>query len=322
MKFLLVALLFTFTLLAQPIKIALLNAPSVIGKYSYSTYSVALATLFSRNIPFELISIDIKDESSSSILLALENAKAQKVDALLAPLTIAGAQELVKSNPNFPIFIPTVHKRDVQCSINTIVFGAIDYQEQIRRLQPHMSNSVATFYDDSPIGNNLNVFTGTVAKSSAPYSIDTQGANIVKYLHRPAVFGKKSIIVHLPIVKTSMLIAHLTFVGAREHNILSTQMSFDPTLISLTQSKDRKNMIVANSIVTHVPSIYEMNAFFNNDLTFDWINYATSVGVDYLISLLTNEQRQYQLSINDSQVIYPVELMTPKEFGFEPLSKK
>jgi SRSO17 transposase len=119
-----------------------------------------------------------------------------------------------------------------------------------------------------------------------------------------------------------MLIAHLTFVGAHEHNILSTQMSFDPTLISLTQSKDRKNMIVANSIVTHVPSIYEMNALFNNDLTFDWINYTTSVGADYLISLLNNEQRQYQLSINDFQVIYPVELMSPKEFGFEPFSKK
>jgi hypothetical protein len=322
MKTLLITLFFTLSLWAQPIKIALLSAPGVIGKYSSSTYSVALATLFSRNVPFELISIDMKDESSSSILLALEKAKAQDVNALLAPLTVAGAQELVNSNPNLPIFIPTVHKRDIQSSDNAIVFGAIDYQEQIRKLQPHMTNAVATFYDDSPIGNNLNVFTSTVVKSSTPYPIDTQGANIVKYLGRPAAFGKKSVIVHLPIVKTSMLIAHLTFVGAHEHNILSTQMSFDPTLISLTQSKDRKNMIVANSIVAHVPSIYEMNALFNNDLTFDWINYTTSVGADHLISLLNNEQRQYQLSINDFQVIYPVELMSPKEFGFEPFSKK
>ena len=322
MKILLIILLSIITLCAQPLKIALLSAPSVVGKYSSSTYNVALATLLSRNITFELISIDMKDESTSSIHIALESAKAKNIDALLAPLTITGVQELVKTAHDFPIFIPTVHKRDVQTNDNSIIFGAIDYQEQILALKPYMSNAVATFYDESPIGNKLNAFTSTIAKSSTPYSIDTQGANIVKYLGRPSAFNKKSIITHLPIVKTSMLIAHLTFVGAHEHNILSTQMSFDPTLITLTQSKDRKNMIIANSIVQQVPQIYEINSLMNNDLTFDWINYTTSVGADYLISLLMNEQRQYQLSINDSQVIYPVELMTPKEFGFEPFSKK
>ena len=317
MKKVVLFLLLSLYCWAKPLTIGILSAPSVVGKYSTSTYSVALATLLSRNVSFELISIDMKDESSASIHWALEKVNSQNMDALLAPLTTAGVQELVKSAPDIPIFVPTVHKRDVQTSDNAIVFGAIDYQEQILALKPYMTNAVATFYDDSPIGSNLNTFTSTIAKSSTPYPIDTQGANIVKYLSRPAAFSKKSVIVHLPIVKTSMLIAHLTFVGAHEHNILSTQMSFDPTLISLTQAKDRKNMIVANSIVTQVPSIYEINALMNNDLTFDWINYTASVGTDYLISLLIKEERLYPLAIRDSQVIYPVELMTPKEFGFE-----
>lgn len=326
MKIALIILFFLIPLWAQPIKIALLSAPGVVGKYSSSTYNVALATLLSRNIAFELISIDMKDESLESISLAMGKIQTDKIDAILAPLTITGAKNLIKATPTLPIFIPTVHKRDIDTSSGNIIFGAIDYQAQIQALEPLMAHSVATFYDDSPVGSNLNNATSAIAsnakKSATPYSIDTEGSNIVKYLGKPSAFSKKSVITHLPIVKTSMLIAHLTFVGAHEHNILSTQMSFDPTLITLTQYKDRKNMIIANSIVQQVPQIYEINSLMNNDLTFDWINYTTSVGADYLISLLHHEERLYSLTLNDEQMIYPIELMRPKEFGFEPFTKK
>jgi len=179
------------------------------------------------------------------------------------------------------------------------------------------------------VGKNLAQLTQSVAseskKGSIPsslYSVNTEGSNIVSYLAKPSAFSKKSIVTHLPIVKTSMLIAHLTFVNIHEHNILSTQINFDPNLISLTQYKDRKNMIVANSIIEHVPSIYETNELMNNDLTFDWINYTTSVGVDCLIATLRGVEREYSMRIVDSQIIYPVELVRPKEFGFEPLSGK
>ncbi len=326
MKLIALLMIMFASLWGESLKIVLLSAPSVIGKYSQSTYNVALATLMSSNIPFELVNIEMKDESESSIAQALDTINAEKSDAILAPLTLGGVKNLLKNPTDKIIFIPTVHKRDIgECSSN-IIFGAIDYQVQIEALRPYMANSLAVFYDTSPVGSNLYKATQTLAseskKTSKAYAIDTQGANIVKYLGRPAEFSKKSIIVHLPVVKTSMLAAHLTFSGARAHNLLSTQINFDPTLISLTQAKDRKNMIVANSILEQVPAIYEINALMNNDLTFDWINYTTSVGSDYLISYLTGNERAYSMRIVDSQVIYPVELMRPKEFGFEPVTSK
>lgn len=310
----------------QSLKIALMSAPSVIGKYSQSTYNVALSTLMSTRIPFELVMVEMKDESEGSIAQALDTIHAKKMDAVLAPLTLGGVENLLKNQTDLTIFIPTVHKRDVGACESNIIFGAIDYHAQLNALKPYMTNSLAVFYDTSPVGTNLLNATQTLAseskKTSASYAIDTQGANIVKYLSRPAAFSKKSIIIHLPVVKTSMLAAHLTFSGARVHNLLSTQINFDPTLISLTQAKDRKNMIVANSIIEQVPSIYEINALMNNDLTFDWINYTTSVGTDYLIAHLSGSERSYSLRLVDSQIIYPVELMRPKEFGFEPISSK
>lgn len=310
---------------SQKIKIALLVSQSVVGRYAQSTYNVTLATLISTSYPFELVRYDINNESEESINAALISIQKDNIDAIMAPLTLNGAKNIIKIDNRLTTFIPTVHKRDIGSTPENYVFGAIDYEAQIEALRPYMNSTLAVFYDDSAVGRNLNNTTHKIAtnapkgsKSIAPYPIDTAGDNIVKYLAKPGAFSKRSVITHLPIVKTSMLASHLTFSGAKISNLLSTQINFDPTLISLTQYKDRRNMIVANSIIEQAPSIYETNALFNNDLTFDWINYTTSVGTDYLVSHLTNSTRSYTMRLIDSQVIYPVELMIPKEFGFEP----
>lgn len=311
--------------LTQKIKIALLVAPSVVGRYASSTYNVTLATLMSTPYPFELVRYNLANESDESITSVLNTIRNDKIDAIMAPLTLIGAKHIVKTDNTLPTFIPTVHKRDIGIASENYVFGAIDYEAQIEALLPYMSDALAVFYDDSSVGRNLNSTTNKIATNAlkrsklvTPYPIDTAGDNIVKYLAKPSTFSKRSVITHLPIVKTSMLASHLTFSGAKISNLLSTQINFDPTLISLTQYKDRRNMIVANSIIEQVPSIYETNALYNNDLTFDWINYTTSIGTDYLVSHLTNTTRSYTMRLIDSQVIYPVELMIPKEFGFEP----
>ena len=314
---------------AQKIKIALLASPSIVGRYAQSTYNVALATLMASHQPFELVLYELPNESQEALSKTLEKIAHDQMDAILAPLTLGGVKNLLVTKTDLPIFIPTVHKRDIGNAPETVIFGAIDYQAQLVALLPYMANSLAVFYDASPVGLALSRVTQTIAseatkgaKNSTLYSVDTAGSTIVKHLSNPSAFTKKSIVIHLPIVKTSMLVAQLTFSGAREHNILSTQINFDPTLITLTQYKDRKNMIVANSLIEQVPSIYETNALMNNDLTFDWINYTTSVGTDYLRAYLTKSERAYSLRVIDSQIIYPVELMRPKEFGFEPMGSK
>lgn len=49
-------------------KIALLSSPSVIGRYTQSSYNVALATFLASNREFELISYTIKDESLNGVI--------------------------------------------------------------------------------------------------------------------------------------------------------------------------------------------------------------------------------------------------------------
>ena len=312
---------------AEPLKIAVLSSPKVIGKYSQSIYNVSLATMMGlKKGQYDLKRYDISDESSEAIGQALVQIRGDGFNAILAPLTAQGAKNLLALETRLPIFIPTVHKRDYSGSSDNIVFGAIDYESQIEALMPYMSNSIAIFYDKSFVGEMLKSKTESLflasnaaKKQVSSYPVDIKGDKIVSHLSKPSAFNKKSIIVHIPVVKTSILAAHLTFTGVREKNILSTQINVDPTLLTLTQYADRKNMILANSLTEFPDAIYQANDMMGNDITFDWVHYATSVGIDYLVSVLDRTPRSYSMRINNAQVIYPIELLRAQEFGFEPI---
>lgn len=315
---------------SQPINIAVISSSSVIGKYAHSTYNVALATLMSRHPEnFTLKKYDLHDESSASLAQALKEAKSDGMNAVIAPLTANGAKNIVSLSDDMLIFIPTIHKRDIPSAPENYLFGGIDYIAQIEALLPFMSDSIAIFYDNSTVGMQLKSITEEVfnafksqKKKVNAYPVDLKGDNIVTHLSKPSLFNKSSIIVHMPVVKSALLTAHMTFTGVKEKNILSTQINIDPTLLTLTQYNDRKNMILANSLIEFPTSIYETNALMNNDLSNDWIQYATSVGTDYLYAKLTNTPREYSMRVIHSQVIYGVELLQAKEFGFEPISYK
>ena len=311
-------------------KIAIVSSPKVIGKYSQTLYNVSLATLMSlRNSNFIIKRYDMADESSASLNAVLEKIRHDNMDAILAPLTAVGAKNLTGMDIQLPVFIPTMHKRDLPSAGENFIFGGIDYVAQIEALLPYMADSIAIFYDSSNVGTQLKESTEEVflahkseKKKISSYAVDTKGDNIITHLSKPTKFNNASIILHIPVVKSALLTAHMTFSGVKERNILSTQINIDPTLLTLTQYADRKNMILANSLIEFPSRIYELNALYNNDLTVDWIQYATSVGIDYLVATLDNTPREYTMRLINAQVIYPVELVRAKEFGFESITTR
>ncbi|ADR34032.1 hypothetical protein Sulku_1370 [Sulfuricurvum kujiense DSM 16994] len=314
----------------ESIKIAVVSSPKIIGKYAQSVYNVALATLSTRRSGrFSIQQYTMQDESSITLAETFAKLREDKMDAVLAPLTGEGAKNLVHIETHLPIFIPTVHKRDIPSAPDNITFGGIDYLAQIEALLPYMADSISIFYDTSPVGSQLKSSTEEVflahereKKKVRSYAVDFNGDNIISHLSKPSLFNKNSVILHIPVVKSAILASQLTFIGIKERNILSTQINMDPNLLVLTQYRDRKNMIIANSLVEFPPSIYEANELMNNDLAYDWIQYSSSVGIDYLVSMLDNTPRAYTMRLINSQVIYPVELLHAKEYGFESVTSK
>ena len=113
-----------------------------------------------------------------------------------------------------------------------------------------------------------------------------------------------------------MIMSQLTLYDTNATNVLSTQINYDPLILSMTQYEDRKNMIIANSITQNNNILIDTNSLLGNDIVYDWINYTTTVGVDYFFSLATREDREYNIALEDNQMIYPIELLNPAKYRF------
>jgi len=146
--------------------------------------------------------------------------------------------------------------------------------------------------------------------------ISRRTTNLESYLKEKEEIVNGSFFINTPIVKSGMVMSQLTLYDVNATNILSSQINYDPLLLSMTQYIDRKDMVVANSITKNNNILIETNSLLGNDIVYDWINYTTTVGIDYFYSLITDEDRIYTTTIENNQMIYEVELLQPSRSKF------
>jgi len=148
------------------------------------------------------------------------------------------------------------------------------------------------------------------------HSISRRTTNLEHYLKDKEEIINGSFFINTPIVKSGMIMSQLTLYDTNATNVLSTQINYDPLLLSMTQYIDRKEMIVANSITVNNNVLIETNSLLGNDIVYDWINYTTTVGVDYFFHQITNEDREYEITVEEDQMIYDIELLQPSRSRF------
>lgn len=153
-------------------------------------------------------------------------------------------------------------------------------------------------------------------KDVVTFYVSRRTTNLEYYLKENENIIDGSFMINTPIIKTGMVMSQLTLYDTNATNVLSTQINYNPLLLSMTQYVDRKDMIVANSLTQHNNVLIETNALLGNDITYDWINYTTTVGVDYFYGLITDDERTYTTKMKDNQMIYDVELLQPSRSKF------
>ena len=158
--------------------------------------------------------------------------------------------------------------------------------------------------------------TPVVEKEVITYFLSRKTTNLEPYLKENEKIMNGSFLLNTPIIKSGMIMSQLTLYDVNASNILSTQINYDPLLLSMTQYIDRKEMVIANSITQHNNVLIEANALLSNDIIYNWINYTTTIGVDYFYSLITNEDRIYTTKIVDNQMLYETELLKPSRSKF------
>lgn len=328
------------------LKIALLLPHKKIGRYAATTTNASFAYLLARNQNFDLKTYNIEDETEEDIQKALTQIQKDGFGYIIAPFTKEGAETLISLRPYENVYFPTINKKDTNSSLENVYFGGIDYKAQSDMLLKEAVSPLVVFYDKSSTGKKLAEYqeqkymfrdiqstqddeTQIVDMDSEtelmPYDdnrsivkflIPRRTTNLEEQLFENESIKEGSFVVNTPIVKSSMIISQLTMYDTNATNVLSTQINYDPLILSLTQFEDRENMIIANSITQNNSIFIETNALLGNDIVYDWINYTTTVGIDYFFNLITSQDRQYKIEVVDNQMQYPIELLQPSKTRF------
>ncbi|MDQ1337862.1 MAG: hypothetical protein QG617_829 [Campylobacterota bacterium] len=308
------------------LRIALLIPYNKIGRYAASTTNASFAYLMSKNRPFELKSYKIEDESYDEIFKTLKKIQADGFSYIIAPLTQSGEKIVSKINPQINIYFPTINKKDTQTTSKYLYYGGIDYRAQSDLLLKESVSPLVIFYDKSEIGEQLSNYqeykfkqdNATTRNNVVKFSIPQQITSLEDQLKDNKRIAGGSFFVNTPIVKSGLIMSQLTLYNTNATNVLSTQTNYNPLLLSMTQYQDRKNMIIANSITQNNDELIETNSLLGNDIVYEWINYTTTVGIDYFSYIISGAKREYNIENVNNQMIYPIVLLQPSVSRFIP----
>ena len=122
-----------------------------------------------------------------------------------------------------------------------------------------------------------------------------------------------SIFLNVDIVKSSLIMSQLRANDIYPKFIFSTQINFDPMLMTLTQDKDREKMVLANSIEKIDNKLRDEILNFGGNINFEWVDYSTLVGANYLVH---GNNNLIPTKIVENQAVYTPRLFKSTEYGF------
>ena len=135
-----------------------------------------------------------------------------------------------------------------------------------------------------------------------------------KYIVNDYKLNNSSLYLNTDIVKTALILSQLTVYNISPKLVFATQVAYDPMLMVLTQERDRDRLVIANSIDDVNSKLKDEITTFGGNITYEWVDYSTLVGINYLYyggnsSLITTQ-------IVDNQVVYTPRLFKSTDVGF------
>lgn len=295
-----------------------------IGKYALDAINSINTYLIFKNTNFKLEVFDIKNQTEANFENIFKTLKEEKINKVVALFTneFFTKHKDYSSLEDMKIYFPLISKEDYTLQKNIqnkegFIFGAISYKEQVNKLISYSSQKrFIDLYDNSDIGKTIHAF---IDKNKLVFAkeVDEENGKYEKFLRFSNGFGNSTVFLNTPIIKSSILLSQITVQELNVRSFLSTQLNYSPLIFSLTQKRDRKNIVIANSIGYIPDELLEVSNLTNSDLQYNWVNYASIVGIEYLIS--GNVDFFKDLRIEKNQVSYPVYLYRVDRDSFEEL---
>lgn len=301
-------------------EIAIIYPSHTIGKYALEATNSISTYLINKNNKFKLTTYDIIIQNKKNILNMLEKLKEDNIKKVIVMITKDELIHLTKVSgiENIKFYFPLINKYDLsnnsQFDSFDFTFGAISYKDQYKELIKFaQGKKLVEFYGSSAIGSTLHEYLRN-EKNIYTKKIDDNNGRYNSFLKNNRRLDNSVVILNTPIVKSSILLSAINAEELEISSIVSTQLNYTPLLFSLTQKNDRTKLVIANSIGMIPNELGEYNSLIVDDLNYSWVNYATIIGVEYLLN--DDIDIFEDLSLKDNQVIYPVKLYRVGNYSF------
>ena len=296
------------------LKIAFVYPSSLVSKYAKNSINTVAAYLTFLNANYDLVVIDSQNESADSINNAFNKVKEEgitKVIALYTPNAINNLNTMALND--IMVYLPLIEKKDSLSQNDNLIFGSISYEDQLKKLSYYSDGPNVLFYQNTYLGNKLkNSYENVVSYTTARKEIKSSETNF-KNIVVDSRLRNSSIFLNVDIVKSSLIMSQLRANDIYPKFIFSTQINFDPMLMTLTQDKDREKMVLANSIEKIDNKLRDEILNFGGNINFEWVDYSTLVGANYLVN---GNNNLIPTKIVENQAVYTPRLFKSTEYGF------
>ncbi|MFV7790078.1 hypothetical protein ACNSOP_07960 [Aliarcobacter lanthieri] len=296
------------------IKIAFVYPSSLVSKYAKNSINTVSGYLSYIKANYNLVVIDSSNESLDSITKAFDKVKEEgitKVIALYTPNAINNINRVALDD--ILVYLPLIEKKESLEINDNLIFGSISYEEQLKKLSYYSDGVNVLFYQDTYLGNKLknsyeSVVQGTIVRKEIKRN-ETNFRSIVV----DSRLKNSSLFLNTDIVKSSLILSQLRANDIYPKFIFSTQINYDPVLMTLTQDKDRERLVLANSIENIDNNLKDEILSYGGNIIYEWVDYSTLVGINYLIN---GNNRYIPTKIVENQAVYTPRLFKSTEYGF------
>ena len=306
-------------------KIAVIIPQKIIKSYANVVSNAVLSYVLKQDANIEIKFINSNDESPQSLTNAMQTARAQGFNYFIAALTSNGANiinSLVLSNEL--IYIPSVHNSFIINPKPNLIFGGIDYKEQISALLAYSNEKIVAFDDGSSLGQKLNEYVRMQSTDYHEASIVGKDINLNDTLSKKSKFDDASIFLNIPIVKASVVATQMRGFAIQPYALLSTQINFLPNIFNAIAQRDRQNLFIANSLNPINDLFLGLGDLFDVDFRYSQIGYSSAFGAEYIYTNFIDKSadRIFTERVENSQVLYGVKIYNAKGDHFNEANQE
>jgi hypothetical protein len=213
---------------------------------------------------------------------------------------------------NKTFFVPVFNKNDFNQTFENVYFGGINFKEHIDLFNNFINDKLFTISQFSQISKKLLNY-----EKQNPFFVQNYYFPNINYTDLNASF----LILNTDTSKSAQVLSNITAKEIEPLFIFSPQLCYSPSIIFLTQKKDREKLIISNSIINPPLEINDYANLLNSDIRYNWLNYSTNILVNKIYNMQNSEDMFYMsdfhIYIFENQIDYKTKLYKIENNSFK-----